>query len=206
MKTIIGFCAIMLLICNQLFSQNEKSLNNSHVNGLYLSISDFEKNILTCKNNKQEKGEKINLNQFFISPKIECTEQGKVTVFLKDSIFAIHMINGENYRFINHSPCLIADTSCLFIYTQETTKTEYYMSGPHRREKEIPVTYYYFSFGNHKSIYLLTSDNLRKYVLAGLLLQNSFNDNFTTDEMLTDINQQTGHFKINEMLISATKN
>ena len=46
-------------------------------------------------------------NQFSISPDIVANEQSKGMIFYKDSIFAIHLLNGENYRLpfiINYLP------------------------------------------------------------------------------------------------------
>jgi hypothetical protein len=142
------------------------------------------------------------LKQFLISQDIICVEHDKKTVFNKDSIFAIHLFNGENYRFIQRSPCFIADTSYLYIYEYETIKTEYKISGPHRRENKIPVTYYYFSFGNHHAVLLLTLANLCKYVLTNPNASSILSSKFMTDDMLSEINQQTGHFKVNELIIS----
>jgi hypothetical protein len=145
-KTVV--LAIMLSLTGQLFAQHEKEIKNSEVEGLYLTLSDFQNGKLTRPTDMQHKGDKIKLKQFFISPDIISIEQDKETVFYKDSIFAIRLSNGENYRFINRTPCLIADTSYLYIYTHKTTKTEYKQSGPRRISKEVPITYYYFSTGN----------------------------------------------------------
>jgi len=134
MKTHIKFTAIaiMLSLTNQLFAQGEKEIKNSDVEGLYLNLSDFQTGKLTRPTDMQHEGDKIKLKQFFISPDIISIEQDKETIFYKDSIFAIRLTNGVNYRFINRTPCLIADTSFLYIYTYKTTKTEYELSGPRR--------------------------------------------------------------------------
>jgi hypothetical protein len=155
---------------------------------------------------QEDKSAKIILNQFFVSPTIECSERGRKFVLYKDSIFAIRMKNGKKYRFINLNPCLIADTSYLYVYTYATTRTKFKMSGPHRRAKEIPATYYYFSFGNHKEPYLLTIDNIRKCFFAQSLVYNTISKIFTSDQMLKETNPQTGCFKLNELLISTMKN
>ena len=153
----------------------------------------------------QHKGDKIKLKQFFISPDIISIEQDNETVFYKDSIFAIRLSNGENYRFINRTPCLIADTSYLYIYTFKTTKTEYKQSGPHRRAKKIPITYYYFSTGNQKAVFMLTLANLRKYALTDTSVHKTVCDRFTTDAMLTEINTQTNRFVLNETILSVLR-
>jgi hypothetical protein len=183
-------------------AQRPKDIKNSEVKGIYLNLSDFKATKLTIPTDKLHNGDKINLKQFFISPDIITIEQDTETVFYKDSIFAIQLTNGENYRFINRTPCLIADTSYLYIYTNETIKTEYKQSGPRRIAKEVPVTYYYFSEGNHKPLLSLTMANLRKYALTDTIVHKTVCDKFTTDEMLSMVNPQTRRFEVNETIIS----
>ena len=202
-KTVV--LAIMLSLTGQLFAQHEKEIKNSEVEGLYLTPSDFQTGKLTFPTDKQHKGDKIKLKQFFISPDIISIEQDNETVFYKDSIFAIRLSNGENYRFINRTPSLIADTSYLYIYTFKTTKTEYKQSGPHRRAKKIPITYYYFSTGNQKAVFMLTLANLRKYALTDTSVHKTVCDRFTTDAMLTEINTQTNRFVLNETILSVLR-
>jgi hypothetical protein len=202
MKTLYFTIAIALFTALQTNAQRPKEIKNSEVKGIYLTLSDFKANKLTIPTDKLHDGDKINLKQFFISPEIISIEQDKETVYYKDSIFAIQLVNGENYRFINRTPCLIADTSYLFIYTNKTTKTEYKTSGPHRRSKEVPVTYYYFSVGNHEPVLMLNLANLRKYALTDSLVHKTVCDLYTTDEMLSKVNPQTGRFEINETMIS----
>lgn len=114
-KIKLAIAATLLLNIGQLFAQRPKEISNSEVEGLYLTVSDFKQGKLTTPTDKQHKGDKIKLKQFFISPDIISIEQDKETVFYKDSIFAIRLTNGENYRFINRTPCLVADTSFLYI-------------------------------------------------------------------------------------------
>lgn len=194
--------AIMLCLTVQLFAQREKEIKNSEVEGLYLTLSDFTNGKLTRPTDKQHEGDKIKLKQFFISPDIISIEQDKKTVFYKDSIFAIHLTNGKNYRFINRNPCLIADTSSLYIYTYKTKKTVFSTSGPHRRSKDVPVTYYYFSLAGEKAVYTLTLANVRKYALTDPTTHIAVCNKFTTDEMLYQINPQTGRFDLNETILS----
>lgn len=202
-KTVI--LAIMLSLTGQLFAQHEKEIKNSEVEGLYLTPSDFQTGKLTFPTDKQHKGDKIKLKQFFISPDIISIEQDKETVFYKDSIFAIRLTNGENYRFINRTPCLIADTSYLYIYTFKTTKTEYKQSGRSRRSKEVPITYFYFSTRNQNAVFMLTLANLRKYALTDTSVHKTVCDRFTTDAMLTEINTQTNRFVLNETILSVLR-
>lgn len=203
MKTniIITALAIMLCLTGQLFAQGEKEIKNSEVEGLYLTLSDFQSGKLTSSTDMLHEGDKIKLKQFFISPDIISIEQDKETIFYKDSIFAIRLTNGENYRFINRTPCLVADTSYLYIYANKTTKTEYKQLGPRRISKDVPITYLYFSNGNQKAVYRLTLANLRKYALYNTLVHKTVCDKFTTDEMLQEINSETGHFELNETIL-----
>ena len=204
MKTIIKttLAAILLLATSQLFAQREKEIQNSEVQGIYLNAATFRSGKLTRPTDKQHAGDKIRLKQFFISPEIITIEQGKKTVFYKDSIFAIQLTNGENYRFINRDPYLIADTSSLYIYTRKTVKATSKQVGPRSTFIAVPVTYYYFSFGNHKTIYSLTLANLRKYVLTDSAIHMAVCDKFTSDEMLQKINKKTGRFELNETILS----
>ncbi|BBE19850.1 hypothetical protein AQPE_4038 [Aquipluma nitroreducens] len=207
MKQTIKITAIALMLCLsvQLFAQHEKEIKNSEVEGLFLTLSDFQNGKLTRPTDMQHKGDKIKLKQFFISPDIISVEQEKETVFYKDSIFAIRLTNGENYRFINRTPCLIADTSSLYIYTYKTTKTVYIQSGRHNRAKSIPVTNYYYSTGKHSEKFKLTLENIRKNALPDPYVHVAVCNKFITDEMLTKFNPQTGRFELNEIILSLTQ-
>jgi hypothetical protein len=197
----ITVLALMLCLTGQLFAQREKEIKNSEVEGLYLTHSDFKNGKLTHPTDMQHKGDKIKLKQFFISPEIISIEQDKETVFYKDSIFAIRLTNGENYRFINRTPCLIADTSHLYIYTNKTTKTVYIQSGRHSRAKKIPVTKYYYSTANHGETFNLTLENIRKNALPDPYVHTAVCNKFTTDEMLQKTNSKTGLFELNETIL-----
>jgi hypothetical protein len=202
MKTKIYFLFTILWFALQTYAQKPQEIKNNEVEGFYITVSDFSAGKLTLPTDKQHNGDKIKLNQFFISPDIISIEQDKKTVFNKDSIFAIHLTNGKNYRFINRNPFLMADTSSLYIYTYKTTKTIFRTSGPHRRSKEVPVTYYYFSLAGQKAVYKLTLANVRKYALADPATHIAVCNKFTTDDMLYQINPQTGRFDLNETILS----
>lgn len=204
MKTIIktAVATILLFATSQLFAQREKEIQNSEVQGIFLNAASFKTGKLTRPTDKQHAGDKIKLKQFFISPEIITIEQGKKTVFYKDSVFAIQLTNGENYRFIKRTPYLIADTSSLYIYTRKTVKATNKQVGPHNISVDVPVTYYYFSYGNHKTIYSLTLTNLRKYVLTDAVVHMAVCNKFTTDGMLQKINENTGRFELNETILS----
>jgi len=205
-KNNIIIAAIFILFVNFTYGQRPKDIKNSEVKGIFLSYDDFKQNKIVCSSNIQKKDIKIKLNQFFISPEISCFELKKDSVFHKDSIFAIHLSNGANYRFINRNPYFIADTSFLFIYTYSTVITEYKQSGPTRRAKEIPITYYYFSSGQNQEVYSLTVANLCKYLQIESDIKVAINQKYKSDDMLYSMNQKTGHFIINEFLIELTKN
>jgi len=197
---------IFLLFVNFTYGQKPKEIKNSEVIGLFLTYDDFKLNKSICSSVNHNKAAKVKLKQFFISPEISCIELQKDTTFYKDSIFAIHLSNGANYRFINRDPCLIADTSFLFIYTYNTIKTEYKQSGPTRRAKEIPITYYYFSSRQHKEVYSLTVANLSKYLDLDSDFKEAINQKFGSNEMLFSVNEKTGRFVINEFIVELTKN
>ncbi|MFA5433938.1 MAG: hypothetical protein WC319_13925 [Candidatus Paceibacterota bacterium] len=198
--------AFLLLANMQLFAQRPKEINNSEVEGFYLTVSAFKQGKLTIPTDKKHEGDKINLKQFFISPDIISIEQDKETVFYKDSIFAIRLTNGEDYRFINRTPFLIADTSALYIYTYKTTKTVYIQSGRHNRAKKIPITNYYFSTANHSETFKLSLENIRKNALPDPYVHTAVCNKFTTDEMLQKINSKTGLFELNETILSQLLN
>ncbi|MCK9207876.1 MAG: hypothetical protein M0P66_12255, partial [Salinivirgaceae bacterium] len=184
------------------FSQRPKEIKNDEVDGIYLSLADFKNNKLTRPIDKLHKGDKIKLKQFFISPDIISIEQDKEIIFYKDSIFAIKLLNGENYRFINRTPYLIADTSYLYIYTHKAIKTVYKQAGPRRRHEDVSVTYYLFSQNNHKAAYMLNIDNIRKYVLTDSAIHYAVCSKYTNDEMLQVVDSNTGKFSINETILS----
>ena len=185
-----------------MYAQKAREIKNNEIKVLFLSSLDFKQAKATQITDFLHKGDKIKLNQFFISPDITVVEQNTKKSFPKDSIFAIQLTNGQNYRFINRKPYLIADTSFLYIYTRNDVKTEYQQSGPHTIHKEIPVTVYYFSFGDHKKVYSLTLVNLRKYILIDPVVHTAVCNKFTNDEMLSEINNSTGHFILNEIIRS----
>lgn len=204
-NTIITALALMLCLTGQLFAQRQKGIKNNDVEGLYLSPSDFQNGKLTRPTDMQHKGDIIKLKQFFISPEIISVEQDNETVFYKDSIFAIRLTNGENYRFIDRTPFMIADTSFLYIYTHKTTVTEYKHTSHSRISKVVPITYYYFSTGNQKVVYILTLANLRKYALSDSGVRKTVCDKFTTDEMLSRVNSKTGRFELNETFLAVVE-
>jgi hypothetical protein len=201
MKTITTISLIVFLSSSSLFAHHKTTIRNKDVDGIFTNYIDYKKRILSCQHKEASRNESIKLKQFFISPEILCIKQTEKSAFLKDSIFAIHLFNGDCYRFINRTPCFIADTMCLYIYEFETTKLEYKISGPHRREYKIPVTYYYFSYGDHKVVYPLTLRSLSKYPNIYTIVCNKFQ----SDEMLKEINPKTGHFIINETLAITLK-
>ena len=185
-----------------MYAQKTREIKNNEIKVLFLSSLDFKQAKATQITDFLHKGDKIKLNQFFMSPDITVVEQNIKKSFPKDSIFAIQLTNGQNYRFINRKPYLIADTSFLYIYTRNDVKTEYQQSGPRTIHKEIPVTVYYFSFGDHKKVYSLTLVNLRKYILIDPVVHTAVCNKFTNDEMLSEINNSTGHFILNEIIRS----
>lgn len=198
--------AIVILFVSYTYGQRPKNIKNSEVKGIFLTHADFNQNKKICSSNNQNKDIKIKLKQFFISPEISCLELQKDTGFYKNSIFALHLSNGDNYRYINRNPCLIADTSFLFIYTYNTIKTEYKQSDPSRSTKKIPVTYYYFSSGQNKEVYFLIISNLCKSLQIESDIKVAINQKYKSDEMLYSMNQKTGHFIINKFLIELTQN
>jgi len=146
---------------------------------------------------------KIHIGQNFEIGRIKLQ---KDTALYKDSIFAICLSNGDNNRFINRNPCLIADTSFLFIYTYKTVGTESKQSGPTCRAKEIPVTYYFFSSELIKEVYSHTVVNLCKCLNLKPAIKDAINQKFNDDEMLYLMNQKTWRFTLNELLIELMKN
>jgi hypothetical protein len=198
MRILLSIVSLILFLL-QSYSQDE-ILTGKNVDGVYLNATDFRVNKIINPTDQKHKDDKIKLKQFFISPEIEFIEQGNAVELYKDSIFAIHLVNGKNYRFINRTPCLIADTSYMYIYTLATTRTEYKKSGPKSWAKEVPVTFYYFSTGDHKTVYLLTLNNVDKYVLFPKGDDSKLNEKYKCNAMLTEINPASGRFLINEFL------
>lgn len=200
MSKILPLLFILFFSVKNIANSQEKSIKNSKVKGIYLTLENFKNNKLTCSSDYQQKAIKIKLKQFFISPEISCVKLDKETIYYKDSIFAIHLTNGDNFRFLNRNPCLIADTSFLYIYAYNTIETTYKQYGPTRRAKRIPVTYYYFSTEEHRDIYSLTLANLYKYLHFDPSVHEAFSQKFIDDEMLYSTNQKSGHFVLNDFL------
>jgi hypothetical protein len=198
-----AFLFLLLFTGYSTYAHSQKSIKNKEVVGLFITASDYKKNKLTVSVDKLHRGDQIKLKQFFFSSDIICLKQGKKTVYSKDSIFAIRLSNDENFRFINRNPCLIVDTTYLYIYAYNTVKTEYKQSGPITRRKELLVTNYYFSVSGHEKVYALTLANLRKYALDNNSAHLAVCNAFTTDEMLGQVNDKTGVFKLNEIITNA---
>lgn len=205
MKHLIIFSILFSIFNPHLLHSQLTKINNSDVAGIYLTIDDFKSNQLFCSNDEQHNKTKVKLNQFFISPEISCTSINEKETLYKDSIFGIQLIDGESYRFIYRTPCLIADTSYLYIYLYELIEKKYHQTGPTSRLVEIPVTHYFFSTGNHKNIYPLTVDNVCLYSDINLNIKDAFRKKYTSNEMLQEVNPNTKHFLINEFLIDQTK-
>jgi hypothetical protein len=185
-----------------MYAQKTREIKNDEIKVLFLSSLDFKQAKATQITDFLHKGDKVKLNQFYISPDITVIEQNIKKSFPKDSIFAIQLTNGQNYRFINRKPYLIADTSFLYIYTRNDVRTKYQQLGPRTIHKAIPVTFYYFSFGDHKKVHSLTLENLRKYVLIDPVVHSVICNKFTNNEKLLEINNITGHFILNEIIRS----
>ena len=185
-----------------MYAQKTREIKNDEIKVLFLSSLDFKQAKATQITDFLHKGDKVKLNQFYISPDITVIEQNIKKSFPKDSIFAIQLTNGQNYRFINRKPYLIADTSFLYIYTRNDVRTKYQQLGPRTIHKAIPVTFNYFSFGDHKKVHSLTLENLRKYVLIDPVVHSVICNKFTNNEKLLEINNITGHFILNEIIRS----
>jgi len=84
-----------------------------------------------------------------------------------------------------------------FIFIFPSSKTEFKISGPRRIPKKVPVKFYYFSVGNHKPLPMRSMANIRKYDLTDILVYKVVCDKFSTDEMLSNVNPQSGMFEIN---------
>jgi hypothetical protein len=165
-KILFSLAAIFLEAGN-LFSQDLTMIKDRDVEGIYITYNDYINNRLTTPTDRKHNGDDILLKQFFISPEILAIEEGNKTIYLKDSIFAVKLTNGENYRFINRTPYQIIDTTCLYIYEHNTIKMEIKSVGPHRRIKEVPVSYYYFSLKQNNQLQALTLQNLRNLLANG---------------------------------------
>ncbi len=179
-------------------------IKDGDVKGIYANASDFRHNTPYLIDGKHS-GDKVKLNQFFFSPTINCVEDGQSKLFYKDSIFAITLKDGRNFRFINRDPYLIADTSYLYIYSRRTIVSERKQEGPHTRTTNKVETEYFFSTGNHSSLYPLSLPNLRHYLSISKVVFNRIEKEFETDEALTKTNKQTGRFRINELLLTERK-
>jgi hypothetical protein len=167
-----------------------------------LSIEDFKNGRQTSPIDWMHKDDKTKLKQFFLSPELIIIEHGNHIIYNKNSIIAIQLINGRNYRFINRIPCLIADTGFLYIYSCETRERDYKQSGPYRRIKEIPVAEYYFSSAVIDDVYKLTMENLSKYVIKDPKSADKISSRFKNDEELKLIDPSTGLFEINKIITS----
>ena len=95
----------------------KKLLNSNDVEGLYLTFADFKHGKLTRPTDKQHKGDKIKLKQFFISPKIISIEQQSETKFNKDSIFAIRLSNGEKAIALSAERPILLPILLAYIFT-----------------------------------------------------------------------------------------
>ncbi|MDP4202201.1 MAG: hypothetical protein Q8861_05875 [Bacteroidota bacterium] len=179
-------------------------IKDGDVKGIYATLSDFRHNTPYLVDGKHN-GDKIKLNQFFFSPTISCMEDGQSKLFYKDSIFAITLKDGRNFRFINREPYLIADTSCLYVYSQKKIVSERKQEGPHTRTINKVKTEYFFSTGDQISVYPLSIVNLRQNLNVSKAAFNRLEKEFTTDEALIKTDKKTGRFRVNELLLTEGK-
>lgn len=179
-------------------------IKDGDVNGIYASLSDFRHNTPYLIDGKHS-GDKVKLNQFFFSSTINCEEDGQSKLFYKDSIFAITLKDGRNFRFINREPYLIADTSYLYIYSLKKIISERKQEGPHTRTINKVVTEYFFSTGNHSSVIPLSMLNLRQNLNVNKAAFDRLEKEFTTDETLIKTDKKTGRFRVNDLLLTEGK-
>jgi hypothetical protein len=198
------FIAGLTFISLQTNTLTPDIIKDGDVKGVYATVSDFRHNTPYLIDGKH-KEDKVKLNQFFFSPTINCVEGGKSTLFYKDSIFAISLKDGRNFRFINREPYLIADTSYLYIYSGKTIISERKQEGPHTRTIKRIVTKYFFSIGDHVSVYALSMTNLGRYLNISKAAFDRLKKEFATDEALTKTDKQTGRFRVNELLLTERK-
>ncbi|MTK53251.1 hypothetical protein [Paludibacter sp.] len=201
---ILLFIVGLIFISLQTKALTPDIIKDGDVKGIYATLSDFRHNTPYLIDGKHS-GDKVKLNQFFFSSTINCMEDGQSKLFYKDSIFAITLKDGRNFRFINREPYLIADTSCLYIYSRRTIVSERKQEGPHTRTINKVVTGYFFSTGNHSSVIPLSIINLRTHLNISKTAFDRLDKEFITDEALTKTNKQTGRFRINELLLTGKK-
>lgn len=199
---VIRYFLVFLFSSNFVHVQGQvpKVIRDSDVVGIYKSLESFKANTIFCSRSGENNDSKVKLNQFFISSNISCKENGQKFEYSKDSIFAIHLTNGDNYRFINLNMYKIIDTSYLYIYTYSFISKQNIQNGPTRRTKETLVTQYFFSTGNHNVVYELTMINLCKNLKIDPDLKVSLNKKFSDEKLLPTINSETGRLLLNEYL------
>jgi hypothetical protein len=198
----IIICAAVLCSTSNAIAQQTSEIKDCQINGFYLTAKDFASHHPSYPIDNKHKGDQIKLRQFFFTPDIVVYEQNDKARFYKDSIFSIQMDNNENYRFINRRLFLIADTLYLYIYINKMVTTIGQLLSPRRTQQQLAETQCYFSTGNHAEVYLLTVNNLRKYVLMGSNLHQSVCEAFITDEQIQSKDEQSGHFLINNFIVN----
>jgi hypothetical protein len=199
MKARFTLSFLVLLPVAQQTGHPKSIIHDRDVDGIYITVEDFKRGELSFQVNKTDKKENFKLKQFCMSPELIFINNTEKTRVLKDSVFAVHIATCESYRFIDYNPCYIADTGNLFIYVRQTVTEEQKLSGPHIRQKTVYCTCYYFSCGNHKKVYRLTLNNLKRFDYIYRVIETLF----PSDESLYAINPLSGHFKINELLAAA---
>jgi hypothetical protein len=201
---ILLFIVGLIFISLQTKALTPDIIKDGDVNGIYATLSDFRHNTPYLIDGKHS-SDKVKLNQFFFSPTINCVEDGQSKLFYKDSIFAITLKDGRNFRFINREPYLIADTSCLYIYSRRTIVSERKQEGPHTRTINKVVAEYFFSIGDHSAVIPLSIINLRTHLNISKTTLDRLEKEFKTDEALTKTDKQTGRFRVNELLLTGGK-
>ncbi len=197
----IGCISILIwLSIFKLFAQPSTTLKENNIDGIYITMNDYKKNILSDMKNEDD-NTKFKISTYSLSPKISFIKGNMKKTFLADSIFAVHLSNGESYRFINDIPCCIEDTTYLFIYHMVTTKTVFKEYGPHRLGNKTTMNAFYFSFGDHKQVFPLTLESFSLFPNFYRIVCDEFKD----DSALQMVNPQSGQFKVNEILSKAFK-
>ncbi len=158
--------------------------------GIYLNAEDFMKGKLSFAPTAHEKY-RIQLNEFFASPRVTVINGTQKQTYAKDSIFGFRTSNGTSFRFFKREAYEVLNAGGLpLLYKRSVIHGG---KGPH---SEVS---YYFSADGALPVYALTHANIRAAYAADSAFVERVYDSFTTDADLIEYDSYHNKYKLNRI-------
>jgi len=146
--------------------------------GLYLTYADFLQNKLTygfdCTNQK----DKLKLNSLLGGSKGFVLYNGEKHSFDKGQLYGYRICGNKNHRFYRGSDYLIVDTIGFYLYYRYQQVEHFKGKGLMKEDN------YFFSKQGDETIWLLTSDNLKRIFPENQAFHYAIDAEFKSDQEL----------------------